>query len=206
MSRFGSLGQQYFDDTGEPLLDGKIFFYESGTTTPKDTFADVNLSIANPNPVLLTGSGRQPNIFFNGTAKAILTDQDEVQIEVRDPVGDTGVAGQFNPWNSLTIYNQPDIVVGSDDNFYLSITDGNQGNDPTTSPANWLQVKFVGVYNANVVFSMNDIVQASNGLLYVSKINGNQGNNPLTSLSEWGPASDSADTSGPSLSFYFGTM
>jgi len=97
MARFGSLDTQYFDDAGDPLVSGKIYFYESGTTTPKATYADVNYTIANSNPVILTAAGRQPNIFFEGVAKAILTKSDNTQILVRDPVGDT--ASTFgNAW------------------------------------------------------------------------------------------------------------
>jgi len=50
MARLGALGTQYFDDAGDPLINGKIYIFESGTTTPKDTYADINLSILNPNP------------------------------------------------------------------------------------------------------------------------------------------------------------
>ena len=40
MARFGSLDTQYFNDAGDPLVNGKIYFYESGTTTLKNTYAD----------------------------------------------------------------------------------------------------------------------------------------------------------------------
>ena len=89
MARFGSLDTQYFDASGEPLVNGKIYFYESGTTTPKTTYADINNAIPNTNPVLLDASGRQPNIFFEGVAKATLTNNGDVQIVSRDPVGET---------------------------------------------------------------------------------------------------------------------
>ncbi len=88
MARFRSIGIQYLDGAGDPLIDGKLFFFESGTTTPKDTFADINETILNTNPVILSGEGRQPNIFFTGSARGILTDSDDVQIEERDPIGD----------------------------------------------------------------------------------------------------------------------
>ena len=85
--RLGSIGTQYSDDPGNPLIDGKLFIYESGTLTLKDTFADINLTIANTNPVILDGAGRQPNVWFEGFAKIILTSSDDVQIEERDPIG-----------------------------------------------------------------------------------------------------------------------
>jgi hypothetical protein len=191
MARFGTLGTQYFDNAGDPLVSGKIFFYESGTTTPKDTFADINLSIVNPNPVVLTAAGRQPNIFFNGAARAVLTDKDSVQIEVRDPVGGEFEEGVFSPWNPLTIYNTPDIVTGSDGNFYLSISNGNQNNDPTTSPANWEQIKFIEVWNPNYAYPLHAVAQGSDGFLYVSQSNGNLNNDPTTDTVNWVGGSNS---------------
>ena len=189
MSRFGSLGTQYFDNAGDPLVAGKIHFYEPGTNTHKNTFADVGLEIPNTNPVLLTGAGRQPNIFFTGSARAILTDADDVQIEDRDPVGSDIAEGGFPTWNSERIYNIPDIVVGSDLNFYISITDGNSGSDPTATPADWTQVRFIRVWNTNETYSAAQITEGSDGLLYSAVTGSNQGNDPVTDTTNWKPAS-----------------
>lgn len=191
MSRFGSLGTQYFDDEGDPLISGKIHFYEPGQLTPagmKNTFADVNQTIANPNPVLLTAAGRQPNIFFSGSAAAILTSADDVQIEVRDPVGGDDTDGAFSDWNSDTVYNVNNIVIGSDGSFYLSITDGNEGNDPTASSTDWTQIRFIRVWNVNETYDIRQLVQGSGGLIYRSLTNSNTGNDPLTDLTNWGAA------------------
>lgn len=131
MARFGSLDTQYFDDAGDPLVSGKVYFYETGTTTPKTTYADINYTIPNTNPVILTAAGRQPNIFFDGVAKAILTKSDNTQILVRDPVGDT--ASTFgNAWIASKDYNANDVVQGSDGNFYVSLVNGNVNNNPVS--------------------------------------------------------------------------
>lgn len=53
------------------------------------------------------------------------------------------IEGQFQAWVSDTIYNIPEIVLGSDDNYYKSLTDNNQGNDPISSPSNWRLIDFV---------------------------------------------------------------
>lgn len=191
MSRFGSLGTQYFDDAGDPLVNGFIKFSESGNAnTDKDTFADVNQTILNENPVPLTAAGRQPDIFFTGTARAVSFTSSMVQIEVRDPVGGETVEGSFPPWTSTTIYNIPDIVVGSDDNFYISITDGNLDNDPVADAVNWTQIKFIRVWNANETYSALAIVQGTDGLLYVSLLGSNLNNNPVSDDgTNWGPSS-----------------
>jgi len=188
MARFGSIGTQYFDGSGNPLISGKLYFYEPGTDTLKTTYSDVSLSVANTNPVILTAAGRQPNILFNGSARCILTDGDDVQIEVRDPVGGDSVSGYFESWNADQIYNVPAIVQGSDENFYISITDNNVGNDPTSDATNWTQIKFIRFWNTNETYIIADVVQGSDGLLYSSTVNSNVGNNPTTDTVNWKPA------------------
>lgn len=48
---------QFSDANGKPLADGTVYFYMPGTTTPKTTWQDPYQSVANPNPVVLNGSG-----------------------------------------------------------------------------------------------------------------------------------------------------
>jgi len=195
MARFGSIGTQYFDNAGDPLVDGHLYFYESGTTAPKITFADVNLSIPNSHPVQLSAAGRQPNIFFEGSARAILTDEFDVQIEARDPVGGEFQEGAYSPWNSLTIYDVPDIVIGSDGNVYVSIANGNQKHDPTTSPAYWTQLKEIRVWNPNEIYIINDLVQAANGFIYASIQNANLNHAP-PNLAWWTTIVDALPSTG----------
>ena len=59
----GYAGTLTFSASGDnnPLISGKLFFFESGTNTDIDTFSDVALAITNTNPVILTAAGRQPN-------------------------------------------------------------------------------------------------------------------------------------------------
>jgi len=195
MARFGEIGKQYFDDAGDPLILGKLYFYESGTTTDKDTFADVNLSITNTNPVILTAAGRQPNVFFNGSARVILTKNDDTQIEVRDPEGGETGSGQFETWNALTIFNEGDIVIASNARYYRSFTDNNQGNDPTTTPTEWEEVEFLKIWNVSVTYDLNATVKGSDGLFYRSLVGSNIGNDPtLDAGANWGapiPAQES---------------
>src|SRR5574343_994362 len=186
MPRFGSIGTQYFDNAGDPLVSGKLYFYETGTNTLKDTFADINLSIPNSNPVILTASGRQPNIFFNGSARVVLAQSNDVQVEVRDPVGSSVEEGVFSPWNPLTIYNLNDIVEYGG-LFYISITNGNQDHDPSATPTTWTQFKLLKVWNQNETYAENDVVQASNGQMYYSTIAGNLSNDPVTDTVNWSP-------------------
>ena len=185
-NRFINPVPQFLDGSGNPLISGKLYVYESGTNTLKNTFADVDLSIPNTNPVILGGDGRTPNIFFQGSAKIILTDDDDVQIWERDPVSAEEIGGAFSDWTATFTYSTGDIVQGSDGNYYQSITNNNQGNDPTISPANWEEIEFIRVWNTNVTYAIGDIVKASDNFFYRSKTNSNQGNDPTTDTTNWG--------------------
>ena len=184
MARFGSLDTQYFDDAGDPLVSGKIYFYESGTTTPKATYADVNYTIANSNPVILTAAGRQPNIFFEGVAKAILTKSDNTQILVRDPVGDT--ASTFgNAWIASKDYNANDVVQGSDGEFYVSLINGNVNNNPVTTTGSWTFLYSVE-WNAGTTYKLGSVVTYQT-IVYQSLQNSNLNQNPSTITAYWVP-------------------
>lgn len=63
MGRFTNPTPQFLDDNGVPLDGGLLYFYDTGTTTPKATYSDSALTIANANPVVLDSAGRVPNIF-----------------------------------------------------------------------------------------------------------------------------------------------
>ena len=184
MARFGSLDTQYFDDAGNPLVSGKIYFYETGTTTPKNTYADINYTIANSNPVILTAAGRQPNIFFDGVAKAILTKSDDTQILVRDPVGDT--ASTFgNAWIASKDYNANDVVQGSDGEFYVSLVNGNVNNNPVTTSGYWTFLYSVE-WNSGTTYKLGSVVTYQT-IVYQSLQNANLNKNPSTETSWWVP-------------------
>jgi len=184
MARFGSLDTQYFDDAGNPLVNGKVYFYETGTTTPKNTYADINYNIPNANPVILTAAGRQPNIFFDGVAKAILTKSDDTQVLVRDPVGDT--ASTFgNAWIASKDYNANDVVQGSDGQFYVSLINGNVNNNPVSTTGSWTFLYSVE-WNAGTTYKLGSVVTYQT-IVYQSLQNSNLNQNPLSAPSFWVP-------------------
>jgi len=184
LARFGSLDTQYFDDAGNPLVNGKVYFYETGTTTPKNTYADINYNIPNANPVILTAAGRQPNIFFDGVAKAILTKSDDTQVLVRDPVGDT--ASTFgNAWIASKDYNANDVVQGSDGQFYVSLINGNVNNNPVSTTGSWTFLYSVE-WNAGTTYKLGSVVTYLT-IVYQSLQNSNLNQNPSTITAYWVP-------------------
>lgn len=185
MARFGSVGSQFFDGNGDPLSGGKLYFYEPGTTTEKTTYSNEALSVANSNPVVLDAEGRQGDIFFSGTARCILKDADDVQIDDKDPVGASVSSGEFAAWNENESCDTNDIRRGSDDRYYVSIIDNNTGNDPTSTSGYWMEARLNNVYSASYTYTSGAIAIASDKNLYISLVDSNVGNNPLTSPTEW---------------------
>jgi hypothetical protein len=138
--RFFNPAPQYFysGTPAAPLSGGLMYFYQPGTTTPKDTYSDNGLSVPNTNPVVLTSSGVLPNVFLDGAYKVVLTDKDGVQQPgwPRDSVNSlTDIA--FSAWDSTITYGlkAANIVYASDEQYYLSIQANNTNHDPSDQPA-----------------------------------------------------------------------
>lgn len=182
-SRFIDPIPQYTNDAGEPLAGGKLYFYESGTTTFRDTYVDAGLVTPNANPVILDSAGRPPSIFLQGNYKLVITDANDVQISSRDPVSGTSASGEYSDWSISTAYSLNNTVRGSDGYYYISITNNNLGNDPTTSAVNWSKIVGIVDWNTNETYSINDTVRY-NGLLYRSTANSNL-NSPPDTLVDW---------------------
>jgi len=183
MSRIIDPLEQFFDDAGNPLIEGLLYFYETGTNTPLDTFSDVNLTTPNTNPVQLTASGRCPNTYgYNQLYRVVLKSSADVQIMQRDNVGSLSGDGSFTPWIFDKIYNKPDITV-YEDKFYLSKVDNNQDNQPDIS-TQWAQIRFLEDYKSGFAYSKNDVV-FSGFIPYLSLVDANTGNTPVSSPNQW---------------------
>ena len=78
---------QFFDINGEPLVGGKVYTYQAGTTTPLATYTDNTGASANPNPVILNARGEAPIWLGSGIYKFKLTDANDVEIWTVDYIG-----------------------------------------------------------------------------------------------------------------------
>lgn len=176
-SRFIDPIPQFCNDAGEPIAGGKLYFYDSGTTSFRDTYSDAGLTTANANPVILDSAGRPPSIFLQGNYKLVITDADDVQISTRDPVSGSSTAGEYTDWSITTTYSLNQSVRGSDGEYYVSITNNNLGNDPVSSAVNWSKIVGLTDWNINETYELNDTARY-NGLLYRSTANSNLGSQP----------------------------
>lgn len=89
--RFINQLPQYLDASGQVMSGGQLAFYESGTTTPLNTYTDETLTQANPNPLELDSTGRPTaDIWMNGNYRVVLLDATGATIWTRDDVQQPG--------------------------------------------------------------------------------------------------------------------
>lgn len=58
LSALAGAGQQFFDNSGNPLSGGKLWSYAAGTTTPQTTYTTAAGNVAHANPIILDAAGR----------------------------------------------------------------------------------------------------------------------------------------------------
>ena len=80
---------------GTTYPGAKLYFYETGTTTPKDTFSDPDLdpSHLHENPVVADADGQFPPIYLEaGEYKAVLKTSADATLDTVDPYSGLGAA------------------------------------------------------------------------------------------------------------------
>lgn len=79
---------QFGDANGDPVAGGFLYFYVAGSSTLLATFADVDLTIPNTNPIVLNSAGQSAtSIFLQPTGyKVVLQDANGVQLWSVDDV------------------------------------------------------------------------------------------------------------------------
>lgn len=106
--------QQFFDQNGNPLSNGKVYMFVPNTAVPKTTWSDSGETTANQNPVPLDAGGFAV-IYGQGTYNQKVTDANGNQIWNKPttawnsaaPSGATGTdtapVGTVVPWASFTV-------------------------------------------------------------------------------------------------------
>ena len=94
MALLTTFRHQFFDDNGDPLNGGKVYFFEAGTSTPKDTFTTSAGDVANANPVILNSRG-EATIFTNGLYTIDLKTSTNAQV-TGYPVDNVGAGSSNN--------------------------------------------------------------------------------------------------------------
>lgn len=78
MSRFILPFQRTEDLNSHPLDGAKLYFFDTGTSTPRDTYSDVALATPNTNPIIADSQGQFGAIFLSGTYRVRLDDKNDV--------------------------------------------------------------------------------------------------------------------------------
>lgn len=98
MAAFRILNQapQYFLPDGRVNAGGKLFFYETDLSTPRDTWSDEAMTTLNSNPVIMDAAGRTlTDVWGFGEYGVVMTTSADVEIWTRNNVqasGDPGVS------------------------------------------------------------------------------------------------------------------
>lgn len=71
--------QSFTNSAGAPLIGGKVYTYDAGTSTPRVTYQDSAGTVPNANPVILDARG-EATIFWSGTYKVVLKDAADATI------------------------------------------------------------------------------------------------------------------------------
>jgi hypothetical protein len=148
--------QQFFDNAGNPLTSGKVYFYEVGTSTFKDTYTSSAATTVNTNPITLNAGGKAPTggIYGTGLYRQLLKDRNGnvVWDAVTSPggsggstptdVGDGNLVGTTLPWSGLVAPNQYVFAYGQEiaratyPEFFTAVTQ--QANVICSSASNTL--------------------------------------------------------------------
>lgn len=78
---------QFFDANGNPLVGGKLYSYEAGTTTPLATYTSYNGVTSNTNPIILDSRGEADVWLGAPLYKLKLTTATDVEVWTVDNVG-----------------------------------------------------------------------------------------------------------------------
>lgn len=109
-----SLSQQ-FDELGEPLNGGLLYFFAAGTTTPQSAYQDVALTLPWPNPIVLDSAGRVPAFYLaDGQIKIRLANSAGVTQVAADNllvIGASSGAGAPPSVDATTVLATGDIKV-----------------------------------------------------------------------------------------------
>ena len=156
MAKLSPLGPfRAFDSTGAPLLGGKLYTYEAGTSTPKTTYTDADEGTPNLNPIILDSEGYADVWLDEGSYKLVLDDSSDVeQWSVDNVTGDTSTAfgsSVVSQSSNLTVtnaYNNNIFIctdtftftllpaADADAGFYIVVTNKGTGDitiDPDSS-------------------------------------------------------------------------
>jgi hypothetical protein len=148
MAKISPFGRyRAFDDNGDPLAGGKLYTYEAGTTTNKQTFTTEAGDVANANPVILDADGYADVWLGTGAYKFVLTDASDVTLWTVDNISGeaegafgSAVITQATNLNVTSVFNNNAFIctaaitlsllsaTEAGDGFFISVKNDSGGN------------------------------------------------------------------------------
>ena len=116
-SPFAGAGNQFFDNSGNPLAGGLIYTYDAGTTNPAVTYTSNTGLTANSNPIVLDSAGRVPNEIW-------LTEATSYKFVLKTSVGTT-----LGTYDNVPGLNDFSSTTGAS---FIGAADGAAGTNWTT--------------------------------------------------------------------------
>jgi hypothetical protein len=106
LSPLAGAGQQFLDNSGNPLTGGLLYTYAAGTTTPQTTYTTINGTTPHANPIVLDAAGRlESEVWLTGEVayKMILRDSAGGLLGTYDDIyGINDVSATGVPWAEVT--------------------------------------------------------------------------------------------------------
>lgn len=97
--------QQFFDNAGKPLSNGKLYSFTAGSTNlPKPLYSDFGLTIERTNPIILDASGRPgPSYMTSGGYNLVLKDSADILLDQWDYQNGTGSSSTSGTGDSYKV-------------------------------------------------------------------------------------------------------
>jgi hypothetical protein len=106
LSPLAGAGQQFLDNSGNPLTGGLLYTYAAGTTTPETTYTTTNGVTAHTNPIVLDAAGRlESEVWLTGEVayKFVLRTSAGALLGTYDDIyGINDVSATGVPWAEVT--------------------------------------------------------------------------------------------------------
>lgn len=156
--------QQFFDNNGDPLASGNVYFYETGTTTEKTVYSDSNGNVALSNPVTLDSAGRA-SIWLDGYYKVVVKDSNGATVYTTD-----NISSQYSQSiTSVQFVDQDDVLT------YISATQFSVPNNLTSTYE--IGRRFKAVVTAGTVYgTITNVTAGGSPVITTVTVNCDSGN------------------------------
>ena len=168
MATLNFLGGKFngaLDDSGKALDGGKLYFYEPGTTTLKDTYTTSALTIENANPVILNSAGRAA-IWLNGNYKVKVDNSADTTIYTEDEINPaiSTLSGNYNVVLNGSFEDDTD-ADGTPDSWDLFSYSGSTNARVTTDQDHGqASMKFISTGTGGGYITSTDFFAANQGV------------------------------------------